>query len=129
MILAESESTMNKTTGYENLTIDHPMMEAVKSSLNLSLVQAIDAAVDRAKSTVTLKIDIESLSDGMSMIEEAPKELMPIEFTCNVSSKKKVSDMKGLVFGMVTKHTSEGMVAKNADEDQVSLFDGDGHDD
>lgn len=120
---------MNKTTGYENLTIDHPMMEAVKSSLNLSLVQAIDAAVDRAKSTVTLKIDIESLSDGMSMIEEAPKELMPIEFTCNVSSKKKVSDMKGLVFGMVTKHTSEGMVAKNADEDQVSLFDGDGHDD
>lgn len=116
---------MDKNTGYENLTIDHPMMEMIKASLNLAIVNAVDAAIDPSTTaTVTLKLEISTATVGMEMIEEAPKELMPIDYTCTVSAKKKVVDQKGFVSGMVTKRTKDGMVAKNADEDQVSLFDG-----
>lgn len=111
---------------YEKLTINHPMMDLVKTALDIALDQAVAAARDMATATLTLKLDIVADDDGIADLEEAPKSLMPIEYTCSVSTKRKVLNQTGNTEMLMAKQTKDGFYIAKMLDDQISLFEGGG---
>ncbi len=98
------------------LDIDHELMAKVKMSLNHSLTQALRNLEPNNVATIALKMEIE-MADG----DDQMTQLMPIDFSCNVTTKKDVSKDKGVITSMVVTGTDNGFLA-SSDDGQISIF-------
>lgn len=107
-------------TGYEVLTIDHPMLSEIKSKLNDAIILALASAKDSAIATIALKMDIE-INDYMADLEDGEKYINPIAFNCTVSTKKKVYDRKGCTMHMLAERNEDGMFEVQTFDDQITM--------
>jgi hypothetical protein len=102
------------------LSIDHEIMSGVKSVLDGAILQTAMDVGEMEQATITLKIVI------AQFVPEEPddtrKNLMPIDYSCNVVTKRSVYSEKGMTDMAVIerdRYTGE-LVAKYAG--QVSIM-------
>lgn len=101
-----------------NLNINRPELFEVKQSLDDALETAIAFAGDGQLSTISLTIKIETLA----MDNTEDRRLVPIEYSCSVSTKQDLMKDKGVVGGgdlVIRKRNGQLEVVS----EQISFFD------
>lgn len=99
------------------LNIDNPAFVLIKEELNSALAKAVREIGELDTGTIRLTIDIEQSDVGFN----GSKTLMPINFTCSVTTKRDVMKNKGMTQEVIIRENEDGaLLVMNQ---QVSFFD------
>ncbi len=101
-----------------NLNMNRPELFQIRQSLDEAIERAIKSAGDGQLSTISLTIKIETLA----IDDTEDRRFLPIEFSCNVNTKRDLMKDKGVVGGnMVVRKMKNGEL--EVVSEQISFFD------